>query len=165
MDKEDIQHIGAGMLLAILSLVSLYCELPLWVSALSAGLLCLYIVLLIIECAHRSKYPKDDEKIFKLPNRAWAFLLVILLTITNVCAFANMYIKSEGVTYKEKDDVVIMTDKEDAIYFSSVTVTTLGYGDFTPTKDGRIYVVLHLASGLLLLFFIVPVIIARVSSW
>ncbi len=148
MDTEDCWHLGGGLLLVIVSLWSLVFECALWFSALIAIILCLYIVLLLIECAHRSKNSKPtNEKIFKLPNRGWALLLVLFLVCSNVLSFANIYIKSDGITYEEDMKLKLITDKLDAVYFSAVTVSTLGYGDFTPNQKGRKFVVFHLGSG------------------
>ena len=35
------------------------------------------------------------------------------------------------------------------MYFSAVTITTVGYGDFRPTPDSRIFAVAEAATGLI----------------
>ena len=50
------------------------------------------------------------------------------------------------------------------LYFSAVTITTLGYGDFVPTKSGtiaQILVVFELLTGL---YFLTGV-LARITSF
>ncbi len=58
-----------------------------------------------------------------------------------------------------------LTGPLDAFYFSLVTITTLGYGDFAPTGDARLLVVWQLATGLLLLVGIFPFVVSRVADF
>ena len=162
MDGEDIFHTALGSALAALSLMSLYLAFPLFVSVALVLLLCLYIILLLVECGRRSKHPDKAPMIFSLPNRGCALLLAALLIVSNVSGFASIYLQSKSI---EKAEAVVIDDPVDALYFSSVTVTTLGYGDFLPNSEGRKYVIFQLASGLLLLLFVFPVIASRVSNW
>lgn len=173
MDVEDKWHLGIGFVLAGASITSIFQDWNICISIFLAFALCVYLSILIIECARKStEYARKINGLQKsnffrvvLPNRTWALLLVVFLVIANVSIFANIYIQSKGVEYKEAGLTNIMTDKMDSVYFSAVTVTTLGSGDFTPNKEGRIYVLLHLASGLILLFYVIPVIASRISSW
>ena len=179
MDRHDTTHLFLGVVLTILATLSLFRGWHWILSVTVLVVLCIYIVILLLECAYHSKRPEGDEsnRFFKLPNREWALLLVALFAVTNVFAFANVYLKTESIEYevcdcnsKQKSDetkncVMTLTDTTDAVYFSAVTVTTLGYGEFTPKRSGRILVVLHLASGLLLLLVLIPVAAARVSNW
>ena len=185
ISKDDKVHLGIGVFLAIIGLISLFLTWNFFVSLLLILILNIYIVAMCIECARRSTRDsqssptgngeaQDNDPIwFELPNRGWAILLVMLLTLTNVSGFANLYIQSEGIeTSKfyntEKGlsiETIPLTSKLDALYFSAVTVTTLGYGDFLPNEKGRIYVLSQLASGLLLLFYVIPIVASRISSW
>ncbi|HAK89103.1 MAG TPA: hypothetical protein DHV16_10270 [Nitrospiraceae bacterium] len=46
----------------------------------------------------------------------------------------------------------------DAVYFSSVTITTLGYGDFTPIKEtGKILVSVETITGLIFIVLVVAI--------
>lgn len=167
MESADIKHIVAGTVLAILSFTSLYCGWNIVVSIILAIALSLYIILLFIQCAFRAKDNDGttNTSIFPLPSRTWALLLVILFVFSNVMLFSNMYLKSEGIIDQSQDTKVIMENKIDAVYFSLVTLTTLGYGDFIPNKDGRCYVIFHLTTGFLLLLVIIPVVASRVTTW
>ncbi len=167
MELIDIKHMVGGALLVGSAILALVCEWPAWFSYLVVIALSAYSVVLLLECAHRSRDSsgEEEDRFFKLPNREWALLLVALFVATNVVGFANIYLKSDYVEF-EKDEVIIpMKDKWDAVYFSAVTVTTLGYGEFTPKKLGRKTVLFQLASGLMLLLVIIPVAAARVSAW
>lgn len=175
MDKSDWRHLGIGFALTALGVLSVVCNFYLCISILLIILFCSYVVLLLVECAHRSKKASEltegqkasDIKplIFELPNRSWAILLVFFLVTSNVSIFANVYLCSDGIFYEENTAENRLQNKWDAIYFSAVTVTTLGYGDFLPNQSSRKYVVLQLNTGLLLLLFIIPVVAGRLSTW
>jgi Ion channel len=54
----------------------------------------------------------------------------------------------------------------DAAYFSLVTITTLGYGEYTPQcTEGRKLVMCELLSGALLPFFAFPVLGSRLAQF
>jgi hypothetical protein len=57
----------------------------------------------------------------------------------------------------------VLTDKTDAIYFSSVTIMTVGYGDFAPRGNAEWFVIWELASGAMLLLIILPVLASRLA--
>lgn len=164
MEKEDFFHLAGAAALCILAISFLMFDCHTYASLFIVFLLCLYIVLLLIECAHRSKNGSGNV-LFELPNRGWAMLLVCFMVCTNVIAFANVYKQSKGVETEINHQAQLLTENRDAIYFSAVTVTTLGYGDFSPNENGRTYVVLQLASGLLLFLIIIPVVAARITDW
>ncbi len=134
----------------------------------------------------------DDFLIFELPSRAGAVFLFLLFLVSNIMAFAHIYVKTEQIQKplsvekiqeqeecaKEcasdkkcangctKEKTEVMRDSLDAIYFSAVTLTTLGYGEFLPIgSEARNYVVFQLISGILILLFGVPVLASRISSW
>ncbi|XRO74631.1 potassium channel family protein [Methanocaldococcus sp. 28A] len=63
-------------------------------------------------------------------------VIVILLTITLILTYAYLISRIEGVDYFT------------ALYFSVVTITTTGYGDFTPkTFIGRVLTIIYLCIG------------------
>lgn len=165
MDNASFGHLSIGVILALLGVLSLCAGFPLWFSVVIVLILAFYIILLVVFCALRATGGGGGQAKYPLPNRTWALLLVLLFFVTNVCAFSNIYIKSEGISQNVNGEAVVMESKLDAVYFSAVTLTTLGYGDFTPTKKGRVYVVFHLFTGLLLLLIIIPVVASRVSNW
>jgi hypothetical protein len=125
----------------------------------------------------------------ELPERAWSVLQVLFLLVIAICGFANMYIKGCEVLYqgpqvgvdearKDAGDSPappprpqqptdrILTDRIDAVYFSMVTITTLGYGDFVPaTTNARLVVMWQLGTGLLLLLGIFPLVMARIADF
>ena len=54
-----------------------------------------------------------------------------------------------------------MSGSTDVLYFSIVTWTTLGYGDFRPSPDTRMYA----ASQAVLGYFYMGILIAKLFQW
>jgi hypothetical protein len=74
---------------------------------------------------------------------AFAFVSFIELMI----AFAVIYLWTDAIV--SSSDQAPLSTALDAIYFSAVTMTTLGFGDFTPVRgSGRFVVVLQLLTAL-----------------
>jgi len=168
MDDTDKKHILFTCTLFAVSASFFLFEIPIWVSVLTVIVMSFYIVLLFVQCSFRAKQKEGDTpntEIFILPNRAWALLLVLLFININVLSFSNLYIESKGIYDQNKECDNILKTKENAIYFSSVTLTTLGYGEFIPNEKGRLWVVFQLASGLLILLIIIPVVASRATTW
>ena len=164
IERIDLNHLALGSILCLLAVLSLFCDWDRGLSLVIAGILSIYIITLLIECAHRSS--KSTGNVFYgLPNRGWAILLVMFMVGANVFSFANVYKQSGSIEIETEGKITTLEERTDAIYFSAVTVTTLGYGDFTPKPSGRLYIVFQLASGLLLLLITIPVVAARISSW
>jgi voltage-gated potassium channel Kch len=105
----------------------------------------------------------------KSQNRPWTRSLLrrsILIVVINffevVIAFATLYGVLNGVT--DASNMPIRTAMT-AIYFSLLTMTTVGYGDFVPRTDlMRFIVVLQVVSSFLLLTFIVPALVSLLSA-
>nr|WP_249122496.1 potassium channel family protein [Pseudoalteromonas sp. A22] len=75
--------------------------------------------------------------------------------VTTIMWFACIY-HSLGINYQGE---VYKWTFLDCIYFSTVTWTTLGFGDFTPTADSRFYAAIeavfgYLYSGILISIFL-----------
>ena len=159
-DRWDIIHVGMGLILAALAILSLECGWR-WLGAgIVAGIVDLYLLIVLWEAAQRRA---AGYKIFAFPHRSWSILFVFLLLISLICSFADMYIKSMGVQHGSGE---ILADHGDAVYFSTVTITTLGYGDYAPiNKCARRIVIWELGSGFLLLLLTVPVLASRLADW
>jgi hypothetical protein len=108
--------------------------------------------------------PTAEQK-NRLPTRQAALLIVPLLAIALVTSFAALYLASHGVL-STAATAAPLKSWNDAIYFSVVTFTTLGYGDFVPHSVGAKWIaIFELGSGLLLLIGAFPLVIARISTW
>ncbi len=70
----------------------------------------------------------------KVPGVVAGLALYLALLLAFIYSFSNIYVE-HGIT--SGGDVT--HDRYNALYFSIVTWTTLGYGDFHPTPDARIW--------------------------
>ena len=76
-------------------------------------------------------------------GRTRAFLMKLLMSAaTNIFSFASVY-RHTGI---ESMDGEIISNTHDAVYFSIITWTTVGYGDMVPVYDSRL---IAAAQGLL----------------
>jgi hypothetical protein len=125
--KENWIPCLAALVIAVIAIVWHFIEGYWTVSFAIFILVDLYLLVALVEMSLRSK--KDEWRVFELPHRLWSIPLLFCLLIAVVCSFANLYIQSRAV----KNNGAVMSDRGDAVYFSVVTITTLGYGDFVPT--------------------------------
>jgi hypothetical protein len=96
----------------------------------------------------------------RLPHRTTALALLVMNAPALILSFAGLYIETNAVTAGSK----VLHTIADGIYFSTVTITTLGYGDFTPQDPlAKYIVVFELASGILLLVTALPLVVARLN--
>jgi len=150
-----------GGIITIISILLFIFKEFMILSILTALSLCVFLGFLIWECASRTTAKKGPHYV-ELPTKRMALILFFLLLVSNITIFANIYLKTGEIEKAE----VVMSERSEAIYFSAVTVTTLGYGEFYPTeKFSRLVVVFHLFSGMLLLLFALPILASRISSW
>ena len=137
-----------------------------------------YLVLALIEVVKRAD---GSSKRLVLPHHRTSILLQLVLQMAAiVIAFGALYIQTEGVVHVVAD-VTPGTDKEDkaqnnrrevlvnpvdACYFSLVTFTTLGYGDYVPaTRLARGVVMWQLGSAFLLLLVALPLLVSRLAMF
>jgi hypothetical protein len=99
-----------------------------------------------------------------IPERQIAVLTIPAMFLILVMSFADLYTR-QNVT-RGPADPNRFTQPADAAYFSLVTITTLGYGDYTPQDlPARKVIVCELLSGALLLFLAFPVLGSRLSQF
>jgi hypothetical protein len=139
----------------------------------------IYLVLALVEVAKHSD--GSHKKWLVLPHHRTSILLQLVLQMAAiVIAFGALYIQTEGVVHVVAD-VTPGTDKEDkaqnnrrevlvnpidACYFSLVTFTTLGYGDYVPaTRLARGVVMWQLGSAFLLLLVALPLLVSRLAMF
>jgi len=121
-----------------------------------------YAVTLMWIAAYKATPPKGREYWPGLPNRKPALVILLCLFLALISAFAHLYIQSQGVS----DKTGLLSNPLDAFYFSMVTITTLGYGDYAPfTHWARAEVMLELFSGLLFLLLTFPVLASRLADF
>ncbi len=89
----------------------------------------------------------------RLPPPPQAMAVSLLFVILTITSFAQVY-RLLGLEFVE--------DRFDYIYFSTVTFTTLGYGDITPSGYLRIAAIVQAILG----YIMVPLIVGQVLwSW
>jgi Ion channel len=157
---EFVANFLSPMILLGVNFVYLFCGfLPCvllgWFSIIGVDL---YLFVLMLLAA--LKMPK------RLPTRQVALVTVPALLLILVMSFAKLYIVNGQIGRMIDSKVETLEDPRDAAYFSLVTITTLGYGDYTPQKTGaRMLVIGELLSGALLLFFAFPVLGSRLAMF
>jgi hypothetical protein len=186
-------HLTAGFAVAALGVLSWLFGWNGYVSAVAAFACNLYLVSVLVEASVRAQQDRKfvdgvpqpkPHRFFEFPERTWALLQVQFLLAAVVFGFANMYIRSGGVRYQGPaaaieqsghsfDRSLPLTDKSprlvdpiDALYYSVVTLSTVGYGEFVPaTRAARLLVMWQIGTGMLLLLGVFPLIVGRVSDF
>jgi hypothetical protein len=189
-ERENQVTLAVPAVLAALSALSLFMTWGFWISfAFAAGIHLSTLLLLGMVGLH-----SDGRKdlFASLPHRLPALIAGILALGALIMSFANMYIatgeicpaglcsaaaKDAGsppsLSEETKPHKLVsklaphpLTDPLEALYFSTVTILTLGYGDFVPTDDwSRALVLWQLMSGGTLLLLLIPVVMSRVASY
>jgi hypothetical protein len=90
-------------------------------------------------------------------------ILIVLFNFVEVgIAFAILYL---GIGNIRDSNNLPLPSGATSLYFSLLTMTTVGYGDFVPKDDvGRILVIAQVASSFLLLIVIVPALVSLLTS-
>jgi voltage-gated potassium channel Kch len=186
VDKATKIHIFLSGFLAATSISALYF---LWNGLVSGVVIILvnaYLIAMLLEAAFRSAAERKVEnhallakpaRFFSFPARTWTWLLIIFIVSASISGFANMYIYSADIVYigpvleitnlgvESKITIPpasILETRIEALYFSLVTMITLGYGDFLPVSTAaRMLVMWQLATGGLLVIGVFPLIISR----
>jgi hypothetical protein len=164
MSKNDPIFLVASIFLVAGSGISI-CAENIWLGSVCIAIADLYLLAILAFAAYRSDVGTDETpRLIKnfFPSSLVGCVVVISLLVTLILGFASVYMTfntGEHLTTTFKSSL-------DAIYFSYVTITTLGYGDFTPASNTTKYIVLlQLSSGLTLLLGAFPLLIARISNY
>jgi voltage-gated potassium channel Kch len=106
------------------------------------------------------------EVIPYLPTRMTALVLMPILLAALIAAFAGFYLATNGGVVDSQTPARPLVSRLDALYFSFVTITTLGYGDFHPVSAlAKCCVMCEVASGLIMLVGALPLLIGRLTMW
>lgn len=91
-------------------------------------------------------------------------LLATINLFEVVVAFGILYLHFGTVVLSSQGGKAL-TSGISALYFSAVTILTIGYGDFIPADDRtRCLVIMEALSGLLFLAFLLPALVSILSS-
>ena len=106
-----------------------------------------------------------DTFVLVSPTRTLSLLIGNYLEIT--IAFASLYVLlyCTGENFGEESAGDFTSTLITPLYFSFVTITTLGYGDFSPVEwPGQLLVVTEVGLGFLLLLIALQRVLAAKSS-
>ncbi len=113
-----------------------------WLTALVAFLIVTVFDLFILAML-------DDETV--TPSHFLFRMIVLVVAMQG--AFAGIYHwASDATTYLTRGGGQRVTDFVDALYFSGVTLMTVGYGDIVPVGDFRFTAVAEVYGGTLFIF-------------
>lgn len=167
---ENSWTLFIGVSLSTLACLSLWRFWPMWTSATLTVLMCLSIVTLLLIVGLHSDGRMNTQRC--MPHRVPALLFGVLLLVGLIHAFGNMYLHDGGVCPGgqkpwDRTNCLCTVNKADtALYFSCVTMTTVGYGDYTPyTIRSRWLVIWESGCGVLLVLFFLPIVMSRMSSY
>ncbi|MBZ5521419.1 MAG: potassium channel family protein [Acidobacteriia bacterium] len=154
---ENLVQLLIAFVLGVTGLIALLCWLP-CMGAITVIGVNVYVIVLLAEVALRKGL--NEPKFFELAHRAYFVLIVGILVTAMVCSFGSLYLDAGDVCSKTGP----LSTRLDAAYFSAVTLTTVGFGDFAPvTAVSRWLVMWELASGFLSLLMIVPMLASRLA--
>ncbi|MCG3267156.1 ion channel [Yoonia sp. I 8.24] len=145
-EHTGFQHRIALAIIAMVSMTIIYCSDSIIATACLAFLFNAYLMASIIEMSIRSRKRVTEPIFLSLPNREYCFAICLFCITLMILAYAEIYLISAGIKCSE----ATMQGWIDAIYFSTVTMTTLGYGDCLPITDtAKITIITQLFSGLI----------------
>jgi len=147
--------------LFVTGLVSLYCDVH-CLAALTILAINAYLVLLMVEMAVRQSVQR--YWFIDFAHRFFFIFIFFFLLAGLVLSFGRLYDDSKSV-YRTADNPPreTLATPTDALYFSTVTITTVGYGDFAPRGNAEWLVIWELGSGAMLLLIVLPVLASRLA--
>lgn len=124
----------------------LICSQSIIVAIAAALLLNFYLLSALFEMSVRTRKKIETPVFLALPNREYCLAICLISLCLFVFVFASLYISLGGVECSKNP----VNNWTDSIYFSAVTITTLGYGECLPISvSAKLTVVGQLFSGLI----------------
>jgi len=185
--KKEWKLLGASIGLLAIAVISCFCvSIPwTWMAALPVVLVDVYLLWLLFIAAERSDVEAGslvagDGNQYKEYHKAWlpvrmvAMTMVGLFFLTIIFGFAALFQTAQNGFCKSNEVVstnapaaaVISLHQLDAVYFSTVTAATVGYGDITPISPlAKSLVMAEIINGILLLVGFVSFLVSRIAGF
>lgn len=96
--------------------------------------------------------------VFTGPRQPALFLVFILLAVVMICGSAKVYL-TRGIFSPEQQDGV--TRYADALYFSVMTWTTVGYGDIRPSPAARTMTMIEALFGMIYMGLLISYLVSK----
>lgn len=168
--KENRRGLLISAVLATGGILSLWLQwkaLVSYITIIGTDVFILY--LLIIVGLHADRRANTYKQ---LPHRLPALFMCGLLFVGLLHAFGNLY-QNENIHCPPASECRIGQNQtpcgiscSDALYFSTITMTTVGYGDFYPADSGgRKIVIWQLANSVMLVVLLLPLVVSRFASF
>ena len=128
------------------------------------GLVFLIVVLTfgalyIIYASQKHEALKNDKVVLLSSILLYIFSIMLIIH-----SFSKIYQKTGIIVNSNSSTQQITTRKKDTLYFSVVTWTTLGFGDFVPTKEARKYAAIEALLGYIYMGLLVGITIKALTS-
>ena len=168
-EKDGGWLVMIALVLAIMGGVVIACDTHFAFALLAGSVVLLTDIFLLVILWEASLRHSDAGGVkvshFDFPHKFTSIFLVLYILVALVLCFGRLYLWSDGV-HTAPPGSELLNSRLDAVYFSAVTITTLGYGDFVPfTRGARWLVIGELASGVLLLIMTIPIVASRLASF
>lgn len=144
----------------ILSLL-LFANVPLpWIAVPIA----LYRLVDIIDYQMCNLLIDSQRPNWRVASTKRSLLLALMNLWEIVVSYAIFYLACAAIVRNAPEGGALATAIE-SLYFSFVTMATLGYGEFVPIDDrARLIVVAHLGTELLFILAILPVLVSNIAT-
>ncbi len=164
--KIDSGLMFASLMALICGWLSLYSGWR-YLSWVSIPVIDLYLFAVILTAAARADKVNNTYQYswvadWLFPSRRVGVIFIPLMALALILSFAGLYWGLPGECNFTSD----FSSPMDSLYFSLVTLTTVGYGDFAPLSEpARELVIFEIGSGFLVLIGAFPLLISRVSDF
>jgi hypothetical protein len=175
MKPADLLHALFSGLLAVAAVYAAVTGVLPELSLCIVGLCDIYILAML---GIVSLKPATPRWVRIMPHSsAGVFLVAGMVLVAFIFGYANLYVASRGVVQQSFEIVEgqrgptvepgrweVVREPKEAVYFSIVTMSTLGYGDCLPaTETAKRLVAWEIASGFLMVFVVFPLMVSRLA--